>query len=145
LYVDAGTKDLFAAACLINASGSDDNFWYFLGWLLSQGRALFEVAIGDPDRLADHFRRQGITAATCGDNDRWPYWCQAIEYAADDAYQAVTGLELPLPEEEAAAPPHPSPWYIDRLDGPDLDLGDAEQLRQRLPRLWALFGPEATD
>ncbi len=142
--MDAGTKDLFAAARLINASGSDDNFWYFLGWLLSQGRAVFEVAIRDPDSLADYFRRQGITAATCGDDDHWPYWCQEIEYAADHAYQAVTGLELPLPVEEAPAPPHPSPWYFDRLDGPDLDLGDAEQLRQRLPRLWALFGPDAT-
>jgi hypothetical protein len=33
---------LWAAACLINGGYSDDGFEYFRGWLIVQGRDVFE-------------------------------------------------------------------------------------------------------
>jgi len=46
--------DLWGAAYLINGGCSDDGFDYFRAWLISQGRAVYEAAMSDPDSLADH-------------------------------------------------------------------------------------------
>jgi hypothetical protein len=64
---------------------SDDSFLYFLGWLLAQGRATFEAAVGDPDSLVDH---PAVWA-------EWQLECEAILYAAMMAYEARTGEKLP--------------------------------------------------
>lgn len=45
--------DLWAAAYIINGGCSDDGFRYFRDWLISEGRAVFEAALKDPDSLAD--------------------------------------------------------------------------------------------
>jgi hypothetical protein len=45
--------DLWGAAYLINGGCSDDGFEYFRGWLMAQGRDVFERALVDPDTLAD--------------------------------------------------------------------------------------------
>jgi Protein of unknown function (DUF4240) len=37
----------------MNGSASDDGFDYFRGWLISQGRKIFEAALENPDSLAD--------------------------------------------------------------------------------------------
>ncbi len=44
---------LWAAAYLANGGCSDDGFDYFRGWLIVQGRDVFEHALADPDTLAD--------------------------------------------------------------------------------------------
>ena len=44
--------DLWGAAYLLNFGSSDDGFDYFRGWLLTQGRAIWEAALQDPDGLA---------------------------------------------------------------------------------------------
>ena len=45
--------DLWGAAYLMNGGCSDDGFRYFCDWLISEGRATFELALSDPDSLAD--------------------------------------------------------------------------------------------
>jgi len=45
--------DLWAAAYIINGGCSDDGFRSFRDWLISEGRAVFEKALKDPDTLAD--------------------------------------------------------------------------------------------
>lgn len=45
--------DLWAAAYIINGGCSDDGFRYFRDWLISEGRAVFEKALKDPDSLAE--------------------------------------------------------------------------------------------
>ena len=45
--------DLWAAAYLMRGGCSDDGFDYFRGWLVAQGRAVWERAVADPDSLAD--------------------------------------------------------------------------------------------
>ncbi|MFJ6381287.1 DUF4240 domain-containing protein [Kitasatospora sp. NPDC092039] len=44
---------LWAAAYLINGGCSDDAFDYFRGWLIMQGRRVFERVLADPDSLAE--------------------------------------------------------------------------------------------
>jgi hypothetical protein len=44
---------LWAAAYVINGGCSDDGFDYLRGWLILQGREVFEHVVADPDALAD--------------------------------------------------------------------------------------------
>ena len=45
--------DLWGAAYIMNGGCSDDGFDYFRGWLIAQGKDVFEKALQDPDSLAD--------------------------------------------------------------------------------------------
>ena len=54
LLAESYRWELWGAAYLINGGCGDDGFDYFLGWLLSQGRAIWEAAVADPDSLAAH-------------------------------------------------------------------------------------------
>ncbi|OHT11840.1 hypothetical protein TRFO_18516 [Tritrichomonas foetus] len=47
------TRELWAAANIINGGASDDGFDYFRPYLLSFGRKFFLDAVNDPDSLAD--------------------------------------------------------------------------------------------
>ncbi|MFB7650948.1 MULTISPECIES: DUF4240 domain-containing protein [unclassified Streptomyces] len=53
LMVDSYTNPLWAAAYIANGGCSDDGFDYFRGWLIAQGRGVFERAVTDPDALAE--------------------------------------------------------------------------------------------
>ncbi|MFE6787867.1 DUF4240 domain-containing protein [Streptomyces sp. NPDC057680] len=53
LMVDSYTNPLWAAAYIANGGCSDDGFDYFRGWLITQGREVFERAVADPDALAE--------------------------------------------------------------------------------------------
>ncbi|WP_342210876.1 LysR family transcriptional regulator [Streptomyces sp. DH-12] len=46
-------EPLWAAAYVINGGCSDDGFDYFRGWLIAQGREVFERAVARPGALAD--------------------------------------------------------------------------------------------
>lgn len=50
----ASTWALRGAAYQINGGCSDDGFDYFRAWLISQGRAVYDAALANPDSLADH-------------------------------------------------------------------------------------------
>ncbi len=114
--------DLWGAAEIMLGGVDEDAFDAFRCWLIGQGRHVFEGALlHDPDDLAvllDEFDSEV-------DGD-----AEDLGYAADEAYERLTGLRMPdldLPE-----PGEP--------EGPVLDLGDRKALAERFPALWARFG-----
>jgi Protein of unknown function (DUF4240) len=121
---------LWAAASVIQGGCSDDGFEYFRGWLILQGRRVFEAALADPDSLASLPAVHAVAAS--------PVFtlleCENALYIASEAYEAVVGR--PLPED------------LDLADYPDLDgaldftVDDRAGLQRRLPRLVALCWPD---
>ncbi|GEA86899.1 DUF4240 domain-containing protein [Cellulomonas cellasea] len=116
---------LWGAAYLIGGGCSDDGFDYFLGWLVAQGREVFERAAQDPDSLADVVDED--TEAECED----------MLAAAWDAYEELTGEEFPEDEEadedgddDADDEPAAEPFW---------DFDDEAEMRIRYPRLAAMF------
>ncbi|MCZ7474192.1 MULTISPECIES: DUF4240 domain-containing protein [unclassified Micromonospora] len=125
--------DLWAAAYLMRGGCSDDGFDYFRGWLVAQGRTVWERAVADPDSLAG----AGV------DPDDDAVECEAVLSAAGDAYAEATGAGTDafweaLDAADRAAPPGPAP--ADPA-GEDFDFDDDEQMRARLPRLTAIYRP----
>ncbi|MFI0778873.1 DUF4240 domain-containing protein [Streptomyces sp. NPDC021212] len=113
--------DLWGAAWVLLGGVSDDAFEAFRYWLIGQGRDVFEGALHDPDALAellDDFDDQV-------DGD-----CEDLGFAADEAYEQLTGAVLP----ELELPGRP-----DEPAGATVDLEDDEALAARYPRLWARF------
>lgn len=49
----AYTWPLWGAAYVMNGGCSDDCFDYFRDWLISEGQAVYEAALTDPEKLAD--------------------------------------------------------------------------------------------
>src|SRR3954468_11143427 len=45
--------DIWGAGYVLNEGMSDDSFKDFKGWLIAQGRDVFEAALADPDSLVD--------------------------------------------------------------------------------------------
>ncbi len=121
---------LWAAASLINGGCGDDGFQYFRGWLIVQGREVFDRSVADPDSLAD------LPVIGPPTLDRPPVECEETLYIAMRAYRAATGAELPA---EAFTIRYPEPDA-----GWDFDFDDRTKLEQRLPRLTALCWPEVT-
>ncbi|MCX5209544.1 DUF4240 domain-containing protein [Kitasatospora sp. NBC_00240] len=115
----AYTWRLWAAGYVINGGCSDDGFDYFRDWLIARGRACYERALADPDGLAD-LSWDGNRIAEA----------ESFGYAAHEAYERVTGTELPYPEVTAGTGgtgPAGEPW-------------EEEDLAYLLPRLSARFG-----
>ncbi len=110
---------------------SDDGFDYFRGWLVAQGRTVWERALADPDSLAD--------AGVDPRDDMVE--CEDVLAAASRAYAAATGDEEAFWEALDAA-------RRDRLEaefggpaGEDFDFDDDEQMRAHLPHLAAVYLP----
>ncbi len=103
--------DLWGVAHLINGGCSDDGFEYFRRWLVGQGRAVFDRALADPQSIGD---------LVSGDDDGLE--CEELMYAADRAYERVTGHEMPPTEGIYPREPAGEPW-------------DEDDLEQRFPRL----------
>ncbi|MEU2871333.1 DUF4240 domain-containing protein [Streptomyces olivoreticuli] len=113
--------DLWGAASVLLNGASDDAFDYFRCWLIGQGREVFEGGIHDPDHLAELL--DDFDDEVDGDGED-------LGYAADEAYEQLTGAETPdlgLP-----APPR-EPL------GTPFDLEDESALAERFPRLWSRF------
>ncbi|SBT46008.1 DUF4240 domain-containing protein [Micromonospora auratinigra] len=115
--------DLWGAAYLINGGASDDGFEHFRGWLMTQGRAVFARAVGDPDSLAELPRVR--SAALSGED----FQCADMLAVPWEAYRKATATELPAVREPAAAPDLNDFW----------DFDDEDQARRHLPKLAALF------
>lgn len=77
----ANRWDLWGAAYLMNGGCSDDGFLYFRAWLISEGRAIFEEALSDPDSLAKVQRREYFDLESFG-------------YVALEVFAAKGGGEL---------------------------------------------------
>lgn len=113
--------DLWGAAWVLLDGASDDCFENFRSWLIARGRRVFEGALHDPDALSELLPRFDEDA----DGE-----AEDIGYAAFDAYEQLTGGELPelgLPE----APAEPL--------GVPVDFEDDRALAAAYPRLWARF------
>lgn len=115
--------DLWGAAYLLNGGCSDDGFEYFRGWLIAQGREVFERALEDPDTLADlPLVRRGAAAG-----DPPVLECESMYGVVRQAYRMLTGTTtLPV---GGSYPPLRQTWAFD----------DEQQVRRRLPRLAALL------
>ena len=114
--------DLWGAAYQLNGGCSDDGFEYFRGWLLAQGREVFERVIADPDALAD---LPVVQTAAEGALD---LECEEMFAVVADAYHVLTGT-YDLPATEGRYPELGQFW----------DFDDDDDFRRRLPRLSALL------
>ena len=114
---------LWAAAYVINGGCSDDGFDYFRGWLIVQGRHVFEQAVVNPDALAD--------LAVIPPAPRRAFLeCESGLYIPAQAHRAATAEELPA----NAYTPGP----LEPVGGWDFDFDDQLEMRRRLPRLTRL-------
>ncbi|SEM63892.1 Protein of unknown function [Nonomuraea pusilla] len=131
--------DVWAAASLIGGGCSDDSFSDFRAGLIALGRGWFERVAQSPDSLADH--PAVIEAAARGD-DRDVLF-EDIGSAAGAAYDRHTDGDVDAfyealeSRKEAVADRAPGG---DMGEDFDFDFDEA-RMRERLPRLAALFLP----
>jgi len=111
---------LWAAAYLMNGGCSDDGFIDFRAWLIARGRVVTERAVTDPDSLAD----LGVEMDSAS--------FEQFGYVMLDAFRARSGGVYPA--FRSATGPH-EPVEPDC----HFDFDDEGQMRQRLPRLSALY------
>ncbi|MFG1807881.1 DUF4240 domain-containing protein [Streptomyces sp. NPDC049040] len=115
---------LRAAARVISGGPcSDEGFDYFRGWLIAEGRGVFEGVVADADRLAELPEIQ-MAAPEGIEPDG-----EEILGIAQDAYERATGAELP---EDVVTLAHPEA-------DPEVDFDDRERMTALLPRLTALY------
>ncbi|WP_192939025.1 DUF4240 domain-containing protein [Streptomyces cinnamoneus] len=120
-YNRAYLWDLWGAAAVLLNGASDDVFDYFRCWLIGQGREVFEGAVHDPDQLAELL--DDFDDEVDGDGED-------LGYAADEAYEQLTGTETP----DLGLAPQPAEPL-----GTPFDLEDEAALAERFPRLWERF------
>jgi hypothetical protein len=121
-YNRAYRWDLWGAAWLLLGGASDDAFDYFRCWLIGQGREVFEGALNDPDSLAELL--DDFDERVDGDGEE-------LGYAADEAYEQLTGTVAP----DLGLPPAP-----DEPEGTPQDFEDEATLARLYPSLWTRFG-----
>jgi hypothetical protein len=85
LMADSYRGDLWAATYMINGGASDDGFDYFRGWLIAQGRQVFERVVADPDSQAE---RPTVRAAAATHDE---LECEEILGIAWNAHLEATG------------------------------------------------------
>ncbi|MEU3253958.1 DUF4240 domain-containing protein [Streptomyces sp. NPDC006997] len=120
-YHRAYRWDLWGAAWVLLDGASDDAFDFFRCWLIGQGREVYEGALHDPDALADLL--DDFDEEIDGDGEE-------LGYAADEAYEQLTGTVAPdLGIPAGAAEP----------EGTPVDFEDEDALAGRFPRLWDRF------
>ncbi|WP_335932271.1 DUF4240 domain-containing protein [Streptomyces sp. PTD5-9] len=120
-YNRAYRWDLWGAAAVLLGGADEDAFDFFRCWLIGQGREVFEGALHDPDALADLL--DGFDEEIDGDGED-------LGYAADEAYEQLTGLVDP----DLGLPPQPA-----EPEGVPFDVGNEAALAERLPSLWRRF------
>ncbi|MFF2993858.1 DUF4240 domain-containing protein [Streptomyces sp. NPDC057950] len=120
-YNRAYRWDLWGAAWVLLDGASDDAFDFFRCWLIGQGREVFEGAMHDPDTLAELL--DDFDEDLDGDGEE-------LGYAADEAYEQLTGVVAP---DLGIPPASPEP------EGTPLDFENEGILAERYPRLWERF------
>ncbi|WP_277441138.1 DUF4240 domain-containing protein [Streptomyces sp. SPB162] len=113
--------DVWSAADVMLGGADDEAFDFFRCWLIGQGRHVFEGALHNPDDLA--FLVAEFDPEVDGD-------AEELGYAADEAYEQLTGVRLP--DLELPRPGDP--------EGEQLDMDDTSLMADRFPKLWARFG-----
>lgn len=75
--------DLWGAAFIMNGGCSDDGFDYFRGWLISQGKKVFDAALENPDSLAKIVPK---------DAEDYSYELEEMLSVGQDVWREKTGL-----------------------------------------------------
>ncbi|MDO1451208.1 DUF4240 domain-containing protein [Rhodocytophaga aerolata] len=130
-YAQTKISTLWAAADLIEGWCSDDRFDYFRAWVIGQGKAVFDLALDNPDNLADI---DSIILAR-------KYSGELLMYAASEAYEEKTGEEdfdeLSIEGEESI------PYQEITLDWVDeTKQAIPSRLKTLLPKLYHRFRKE---
>jgi hypothetical protein len=105
---------VWGAAFLMNGGCSDDGFRYFRDWLVSEGEAVFEAALDDPESLAS--KKPGAE-----------FELESFGYVAAEVYEQMTDAEMPRGRAQESASPAGKAW-------------EESDLPARFPRLAARFG-----
>ncbi|MCX4396629.1 DUF4240 domain-containing protein [Streptomyces sp. NBC_01767] len=116
---------LWAAAYTINGGCSDDGFDYFRGWLIAQGREVFERVVADPDTLAE------LPVIRAAAPEGLEMECERTLGIAWDAHRTATDEDMPDDSFTLDYPDLDPEW--------DFDFDDAERVALRLPKLDALY------
>lgn len=124
LMADSYTNPLWAAAYVLNGGCSDDGFDYFRGWLIAQGREVFERAVADPDVLAE------VPVVRAAAADGLELKCEETLSIAWNAHTRATGRQLPDGAFTIRYPKLDPTW--------NFDFDDRNEMTRRLPRLAAL-------
>jgi hypothetical protein len=107
LMAESYKSDLWAAAYIINGGCSDDGFDYFRGWLIAQGRMVFERALEDPASLEDAIVM----------DKAWDAELEEFLYLPRRVYEERVGAEMPE---------RPRPKW--ELRGPEWDEDSVDQM-----------------
>ncbi|WP_329177437.1 DUF4240 domain-containing protein [Streptomyces sp. NBC_01477] len=139
--------DVWAAAYLIGGGCSDDSFTDFRAGVIAEGRTWYERVAAAPDSLAGH----PLVAAAARAGEDYVLFYELVNYAAAEAYERLTGDEDDFHEawdqyNREARPRETAATDIGAgMDmGDDFDFHDAGQMHRRLPRLAALYLPDAS-
>jgi hypothetical protein len=107
--------DLWSVVYIVQGGCSDDGFDYFRGWLICQGKKVFETVLSSPDRIGE-FISPGASIS-----------CEAILSLAGEIYHFKTGNWRV---------PYDGPRGPLKLKG---KLLSEETMRRRYPALWKRF------
>jgi hypothetical protein len=107
--------DFWACAYIINGGCSDDCFSDFRGWLIGQGKEIFENAVSNIETLAE------LNETNEGD------W-EGLSYIPTDAYERKTGDDMPNGIRENF-----------EITGKEWNE-EGDDLKNKFPKLWAKFG-----
>ena len=94
-YFASYTSELWAAAYIINGGCSDDGFDYFRGWLIAQGREVYENALKDPQSLAEDISEDEAGDIELEDILSVSYDAYKLKTGKDDFYDKVEVSEYP--------------------------------------------------
>lgn len=125
VMAESYANPLWAAAYTINGGCSDDGFDYFRGWLIAQGREVFERTTADPDALAD------LPVVRAAAPEGMELECEDVLGIAWNAHLKATGEQLPAGAFSIRYPALDPDWGF--------DFDDRDELARRLPRLTALY------
>lgn len=121
--------ELWGAAYIMNNGfGADDDFEYFMRWLVSKGRRIFEMAIANPDSLAD---------IKLSPDPEGIFEFEEFAYVAARVWKEKTGID-PLTDVDGRYP-YTGADPADHLAGTKFST-ESMELARRYPRLWKRFG-----
>jgi hypothetical protein len=119
--------DVWGATYVVHGGASDDAFEYFQRWLISRGRADYELVVREPDSLGSIIPK---------DQDE-PFEFEEFAYVASEVWQSKTGID-PWQHERGRFPYTGAPPAQEVAGTP---FEDSEGLlEKRYPKLWSRFG-----
>lgn len=129
-YYKSYSSNLWAAAYIIMRGCSDDCFDYFRGWMLYQGKEVYESSLIDPEKIIPSLLR----LEEDGDVPQF----EDLFYAASMAYEEKTGYDedqyYKLYEKLSGDS------YVQPEIELDWDEDDEEGLKRMYPKLWERYG-----